>query len=151
MLRALGSGEDFGSVARRMSLDGSTRESGGDIGHVSADQLDAGYAKVAFAARPHEPFGPAQTEHGWNVGVVESVVPPKPAVFAEVRDDLRLQLQSERALEAWRSWLTTEIKAAHVRYADAYQPADPDAAPSFVPTPPAADDTSTSPAPGPQQ
>jgi peptidyl-prolyl cis-trans isomerase C len=121
VLRSLRSGEDVGSVARKLSLDGSTRGTGGDIGQVSAEQLDAGYAKVAFAARPHEGFGPVQTEHGWNVGVVESILPPKPAAFADVRDELGVQLQSERALDAWRSWLATQIKAAHVRYADTYK------------------------------
>ncbi len=80
-------------------------------------------------------FGPVQTQYGWNVGKVIQITPPAPAVFDTVKDNLRQQLQLERQLDTWRGWLAGVIRKAHVRYADAYRPADPD-------SPPQADTTS---------
>lgn len=129
--RAARSG-DFRALARRYSLDDSTRSSGGDLGNVSASQLDDAYARVAFAARKAAVFGPVRTSHGWNVGLVVAATPGRPAVFAKVRNQVVANLRSERALEAWRSWLSGKVAAAHIRYAEDYRPADPDALPTIA-------------------
>ncbi len=128
MGRAAG-GEDFGGVARQLSLDTSTRDQGGDLGVVAGDQLEAGFADAAFAAKPNSLFGPVQTRFGWNVGQVQQVVPAKPLSFEQVHDELGKTLKAERALAAWRGFLTERIQAADVEYADAYRPADPESPP----------------------
>jgi len=133
-LAAIRSGTPFATEAQRVSLDGSTRDKGGDLGAVSRDQLEQAYGDVAFAATPGQPFGPVQNRYGWNIGQVGQVTPPVPADLAQVKEPLRQELTVERALEKWRSWLGDQIKNAHVRYADEYRPADPDAAPGDVPT-----------------
>ncbi|WP_250285466.1 peptidyl-prolyl cis-trans isomerase, partial [Frankia sp. CiP1_Cm_nod2] len=99
------------------------------LGVVSTDQLDAAYAPVAFAAPPGGVFGPVRTQYGWNVGKVIQVMPPAPAVFDQVKDSLRQQLQLDRQLTTWRDWMAGAIRKAHVRYADGYRPADPDSPP----------------------
>jgi peptidyl-prolyl cis-trans isomerase C len=126
---------DFAGLARQHSLDASTRTKGGDLGLVSAAELEAAYARPAFAVRQGGAFGPVETPSGWNVGRVEEIVPARPATFTAVAPQLREQVQTERAVEAWRGWLAAEIKRADIRYADAYRPADPDAAPDFSPPP----------------
>lgn len=132
-LAAVRSGAPFDSEARQVSLDGSTRENGGDLGAVTRDQLDRPFGDAAFTAQPGQPFGPVQTSYGWNVGIVGQVQAPVPAEFAQVKEPLRQQLQAEHALDGWRGWLTHQITAAEVRYADAYRPAVPDAAPGGGP------------------
>lgn len=123
-------GEPFGEVARAVSIDGSTREAGGDLGVVAAAPLEDGYAEVAFAAAPGEVFGPVRTRHGWNVGTVLAVVPPVPAELERVRETLRAQLELEESTRLWRDWLAARIRDADVEYAESYRPADPDAPPS---------------------
>jgi peptidyl-prolyl cis-trans isomerase C len=127
-------GTPFPTLAQQRSLDGSTKDNGGELGVVTASQLDAGYAKAAFAAPVGTVFGPVQTQYGWNVGMVVQSMPPTPAVFDQVKDNLRQQLQLERQLGTWRHWLSDTIVKADVTYADAYRPADPDAAPQGDPS-----------------
>lgn len=131
VIAQLESGADFAELARESSLDGSTREDGGDLGRLSKDQLEKDYGQAAFSAEEGEVFGPVHNDYGWNVGRVENINPAEEATFDEVADDLRAQLQNEQTLGAWRDWLAERIRAADVAYADQYRPDDPDAPPNL--------------------
>lgn len=131
VLRQLRAGKPFKAVAKARSLDDSTRAKGGVLGVATASQLDPTYAEAAFAAREGAFFGPVQSTHGWNVGQVLEVVPSETPAFEDVEADVRDALRSERALKSWRSWLTKQITAADVEYADAYRPDHPDAPPAL--------------------
>lgn len=122
-------GASFAALARKHSLDGSTRNKGGDLGYVSHEQLENSYAKAAFSAAKRGYFGPVRTEHGWNVGQVVAVRAERELTFSEVKDTLRVQLRSERALDTWHKWLTKNIREADVEYADQYRPPEPEAPP----------------------
>jgi peptidyl-prolyl cis-trans isomerase C len=128
-------GADFGVLAKQNSLDDSTRDKDGDLGRVVASQLDPAYAKVAFAAPVHGVFGPVRTQYGWNIGQVVSVEPGTQPAFEDVRDQARDALRSDRAMSAWRAWISERIRDADVEYADAYRPADPDAPPPGLESP----------------
>jgi peptidyl-prolyl cis-trans isomerase C len=127
--------DQFSALARRYSLDDSTRSKGGNLGTVSATQLAGAYAKAAFAARIGSVFGPIKTSHGWNVGKVVSGTAGRAASLATSRAQVIANMRSERALDAWRSWLTAQVTAAHITYADAYRPADPNALPAIAGVP----------------
>lgn len=129
----LEAGTPFETLVAQRSLDGATRDKGGDLGQVTVAQLEDGYATAAFAAPTGGLFGPVQTAHGWNVGRVRQVLPPQPAVFDQVKDQLKQQLTLEKALATWRGWLGAQLAGANVRYADAYRPADPAAPPQEAP------------------
>lgn len=120
-------GADFGQLAKEYSLDQSTRDIGGDLGFVAAAKLADSYAAAAFAAPGGGLFGPVRAEKGWNVGQVLEVRPAVPLPFAQVFDQLRDFLKSEKSLELWRGWVSDQVKNAHVQYADEYRPSDPDA------------------------
>ncbi|HWE90076.1 MAG TPA: peptidyl-prolyl cis-trans isomerase [Pseudonocardiaceae bacterium] len=123
------SGSDFAALAKQYSIDGSTKSNGGSLGVVSSSQLEAGYAKAAFAARDNSVFGPVQTTQGWNVGEVTDVHQPVPLTFAQVKDAIRTKLDNDAKLKVWDAFLTGKIMAAHVVYVPAYQPADPNSPP----------------------
>lgn len=122
-------GKDFAELARQHSIDGQTKEKGGYLGVVSADQLEPKYAKVAFAAKPTTVFGPVQTSKGWNIGQVTEVHPAVPLSFQQLKDPLQNKLTNEAKFNTWSNWLTQQIKAANVEYAPDYRPANPDAPP----------------------
>lgn len=138
--RMLRQGMSFSALAAQYSMDAATRKSGGDLGTVAAADLDTGYAKAAFAAKVGVPFGPVNTKYGWNVGVVTRVLAAKPAKFAAVKADLKSQLTMRDKLDVWRAWLSGQLRAAHVRYADRFRPAQPNEAPT---TPLGAPETTT--------
>lgn len=131
VLRRLRQGESFGRVARSVSLDSATRDNGGRLGVVAADDLESAYAEAAFAAPVGRIFGPVKTEYGWNVGLVERELPATPATYAGVRDALRRTVLAEKSLDKWRGWLTDVIADHEVTYADDYRPDDPDAVPDL--------------------
>lgn len=124
-----GAGSDFAALAKQYSIDGSTKDTGGALGTVQAAQLDAGFAKVAFGAAKGAQFGPVQTPQGWNVGQVTDVHPAVPLSIEQVRDAVKTKVDNDAKLKSWQDYLAGQIKAAGVRYAPAYQPADPDSPP----------------------
>ena len=126
-------GAGFADVARRRSGDASTKNAGGTIGSLTAAQLEKPFADAAFGAPQGVVFGPVQTSHGWNVGVVTAVQAAVPADPKTVREPLRTTLLLERKADVWRAFLADLIAAADARYADDFRPADPDGVPA-VPT-----------------
>lgn len=122
----------LGLLAATWSLDGSTRDSGGQLGLVTRDQLEDAYADAAFGAVKGAVFGPVRTSHGWNVGQVTEVVAARPVGYADVEDELVQRLTAEDRLEVWRDFLAEQLADADVEYADAYLPDDPDAPPAEV-------------------
>jgi peptidyl-prolyl cis-trans isomerase C len=129
--------ESFAAVAKAVSLDASTKQQGGELGLLSADQLDPAFAKAAFSARRGRAFGPVQTRFGWHVGLVEEVTPGRPVTLGEVHDSLRDQVLGEKRLAVWRQYLGRRIGQAEVCYADRFRPADPSAPPpDMMPTAP---------------
>jgi peptidyl-prolyl cis-trans isomerase C len=128
------SGADFGALAKQDSIDGSTKSKGGSLGTVSADQLNSAYAEVAFQVRNGSVFGPVQTPQGWNVGKVTDVHPATPLSFAQLKSVIKTKLDNDAKLKIWNAFLVKRIKAAHVVYAPAYRPSDPDAPPQAEPS-----------------
>lgn len=122
VLAELQHGADFAAVAQRSSLDETTRSSGGDLGVLSADQLDAAYRGPAFSAAAGAVFGPVRTAQGSNVGQVVGVTPAVAAGYAEVHDQLAEWLRQRRIAQTWQAWLGQELARADVSYAEAYRP-----------------------------
>lgn len=122
-------GADIGSLAKRFSIDASTKDQGGSLGVVSAEELDPTYAKAAFAASEGSVFGPVQTPQGWSVGKAEHVKKPVPLPFSAVQDAIKTKLDTDAKFKVWNAFLVEQIKSAGVDYAPAFRPADPDAPP----------------------
>lgn len=132
VLASIRSGTEFAALVERHSLDLSTRADHGDLGFVGREQLDPAYADVAFEAAAGATFGPVETRFGWNVGEIVAISDEAPMKYADVKDELRAALMSERQLTMWREWLAERIKHADIVYADEYRPEDPEAPPMPV-------------------
>lgn len=133
VLEAARGGADFADLAATWSLDGSTRQQGGDLGPVTADQLEPDYADAAFSTLRGAVFGPVQTQFGWNVGKVLAIQPSRSLSFGAVKDELAQELRNKARLEVWRDYLGDLLEDADVEYADAFEPDDPTAPPSDLP------------------
>lgn len=129
-IRRLRAGTQFATVASEVSIDGSTRDEGGDLGMLRARDLTGAYAKVAFGAAEGKLFGPVQSEHGWNVGVVTAIEAPRTPRLREIRGELRQTLYAEERSESWQAWLRDKVETADIEYHDDYRPDDPLALPS---------------------
>ncbi len=85
-------GEDFAKVAAEVSDDESTKGNGGDLGVISAGQVDAAFAKAALDLEAGKVSEPVQTPSGWHVIKVEEVIPAKTIPLADVRNDIAREL-----------------------------------------------------------
>ncbi|WP_343996273.1 peptidyl-prolyl cis-trans isomerase [Nocardioides dubius] len=139
VLAELGKGTDFAKVAAATSQDTSTSGKGGALGTVEQADLDPTYAVAAFAARKGEPFGPTESEFGWNVGVVTKIVPGTPLSFEEVAPTLIAALTTKAQNDVWQRFLADLLADADAVYADDYQPENPTSAPSEAVEPEGAD------------
>lgn len=67
-LTRLQNGEDFAALARELTRDDTTRETGGDLGWFTIDELLVPQlAQTAFALQPGQIGGPVGTELGYHV------------------------------------------------------------------------------------
>ena len=140
VLTTLRRGGDFATVARRQSADASTRDTGGELGLVTADQLDPAFARRAFQAAKGALFGPVETGQGWYVGQVQRVIAARSS-YGALRKSIVDGLSSDRALRLWTDYVAQTTAEASITYAADYQPSaddesSPTEGPGGVPTAP---------------
>lgn len=102
---ALKNGADFGRLAGQVSLDQATKDKGGDLGFISKGMLQPEIEKVVFSLKPGEVSEPVKTPIGFSLLKVEELRPAKPAVFDEIKADLRGALLSDKIGKAWPAYL----------------------------------------------
>lgn len=66
ILERLNKGEDFASLAKQYSLDGS-KDYGGDLGYFTAPEMVPEFSKAAFALKAGETSQPVKTDFGWHI------------------------------------------------------------------------------------
>lgn len=121
----LEAGEDIGQLARRFSIDASTRNRAGALGKVRRDEMVPAVGKEVFAAPADGIYGPVEGPYGWNVGLVTQVLQPVPARLDRVEQELRAMLELEETQEQWAAWLEERLRDAGIEYAEAYRPPAP--------------------------
>ncbi len=104
-------GEDFGSVAAKMSED-NYRIMGGDTGYVHKGRFIPEIENLAWKLPNGAVGGPVQGQGNgtWFIIKVEDKSPERDLPFEEVKDKLRADLESKRSNELMAKWLA-ELKA----------------------------------------
>jgi len=84
LLTQLTESEDsFIFLAQNFSLDTGSKDSGGDLGWFSRDQMVPEFEETAFSTPAGESGGPVETQFGWHVIFVqETSAEPEPQVWA---------------------------------------------------------------------
>jgi len=112
-IERLKKGEDFAKVAAELSEDENTKESGGDLGVVTAGQVDDEFAKAALALEPGQLSGPVRSATGWHVIRADEVIPAKKVSLEEARPEIaRELLLGDRAKELVRRKAEEALQAA---------------------------------------
>ncbi|MEK6742626.1 MAG: peptidyl-prolyl cis-trans isomerase [Nitrospirota bacterium] len=102
-------GEDFGTVAAKMSED-DYRIKGGDIGFVHKGMLEPEIEEAAFLMKPGEVRGLIKTAKMWFIVKVEERKPQHQVGFEEIRDRLKNDLESKKREELLQAW-TSDMRA----------------------------------------
>ena len=114
-------GADFTALAREKSIAASGRAAGGDYGFVSRGMLPPEIDEVAFGLKPGEIKIVAGPRGQHLLQAVEKR-PSSPAVFAEVKDDLREMLLAEKIKEASGPFLLELRRKAEIKTAGQPKP-----------------------------
>jgi len=93
-------GEDFGALAKALSDDPGSKESGGDLGWFGVGVMARPFEEAAFAAAAPGLVGPVRTSFGWHViqvlEIQQAEVVPLERATSEIAGEL---LQGDRAKE----------------------------------------------------
>lgn len=107
-------GEDFAKVAAELSDDENTKSSGGDLGVITAGQVDDEFAKAALALEPGQISGPVKTPSGWHVLKADEVVPARKLSLDTARPEIaRELLVNDRTAELQKQKAAAALEALH--------------------------------------
>jgi len=109
-LIAIKAGADFAKLASQVSLDNGTKDRGGDAGFLSHGMLLPELEKAISGLKPGQVAGPVKTPLGYHLLKVEEIRPAAPAVFDNVKGELRASLLADKVSKAWPDFLR-ELRA----------------------------------------
>jgi hypothetical protein len=93
-------GGDFAAAAKRASIDGSSRSSGGDLGWLGVNDVDPAFSAAMQKLAPGSVSDPVQTRFGWHVVRVDAVRPTPVPPFSQVREQIAQGLQKRSEAQA---------------------------------------------------
>ena len=122
----LAAGGDFAALAKANSLDPGSKDKGGEL-KVVRGQTVAPFDKAAFSLKTNELSQPVKTQFGYHIiQPVADVKPGSVTPFAQVKDQIRTQLESEKKNAAVNKWVADVEKEYKdkVQYAAGFAPPD---------------------------
>src|SRR4051812_25317311 len=156
---ALKSGDSWNTVAKKYSIDDTSKASGGKLPAQAKGTLDKELDNAVFSAKKNDLVGPIKTQYGYYVFSVTGVTAASQQTLAEAKDTIKQTLASQnqqKALDAFVKDFTKRWKDK-TECSDAYKTSDCKNGPKATPTPTAATGTDptgaggTAPAPVPTQ
>lgn len=95
--------DSFAKVAKEMSVDGSNKDRGGDLGYLIEGTMDPDFEKAALSLRPGEISNPVKTKFGWHIIELQekkiATVAPFEALKARIAQDLYNEALKKHAEE----------------------------------------------------
>ena len=86
--KKLNDGGDFAALAREISEDEGSRDTGGNLGYFTHDMLEAKFTEVAFSTQKGEISAPFQTDYGWHILQVQNRRKAAQPTFEEMRSEI---------------------------------------------------------------
>jgi peptidyl-prolyl cis-trans isomerase C len=104
-------GEAFPEVAKALSQDPGSKESGGELGCEPVGTYLPAFEKALLALKPGEVSPPVRTEYGFHLVLLEKTVPPGRYPLEEVAEDLRAPVRDL----AWEKLAKALIRKVPIR------------------------------------
>src|SRR3954468_17554541 len=136
----LKSGESWTKVAKKYSIDDTSKASGGKLPAQAKGTLDKELDDAVFSAKKNELVGPIKTQYGYYDFTVTDITEASQQTLAEAKDTIKQTLQSQQQQKA----LDTFVKDFTKRWKDktecseGYKTTDCKNGPKATPTPSAA-------------
>jgi foldase protein PrsA len=113
-LRQLQNGADFQKLAKEKSLAPTGKINGGDYGFVSKGMLPPDIETVAFSMKSGE-MKTLPSGKGWHILQALERRPPQPAVYAQVKDDLRELLLQQKIKQVLPDFMRSLREKADIK------------------------------------
>jgi peptidyl-prolyl cis-trans isomerase D len=94
-------GEDFAALARELSEDPGSKDSGGDLGEAERADFVGPFGDAVWSMEPGEIRGPVKTEFGWHVIKLESATAETTQGFEDVRAELEPEFRRSQVEKAF--------------------------------------------------
>ena len=111
-------GADFAAMAKRYSMDTSTKDSGGYLGEVPVTGLPPTFQEPLTGLGENEVSVPLKGEAGYYVFKLRGRVPEREFTFEEIRDDLKQLVQNQKLRDAYDRWLDRIRKNVNIEVKD---------------------------------
>ncbi len=115
LLNALKTGADFQDLARRYSMDLSTKDQGGDLGYVPQSGIIPALERAMFSLGIGQMSGVIETEMGFHIVRVEDRLDERYVPFDEVREYVAQALTAQRKAEKFRRFCQEALEAAVIQ------------------------------------
>jgi foldase protein PrsA len=135
--QALDSGRPWKTVVKEYSIDQSSKAAGGKLPAVVENQLEQALDEAVFSAKKGEIGGPVKTQFGYNIFMVEKVIPADQQTLEEAKPTIQQLLASQnqqKAVETWSKDFEERWKEK-TECADDYKSPQCKNAPKETPTP----------------
>jgi foldase protein PrsA len=98
--QAIDGGQSFKDVAKKYSIDPTSKSQGGKLPDVAKGQQEKALDTPVFAAAKGKVMGPVKTQFGWYVFQVTKITPASQQSLAQASDTIRNLLKSQRQQKA---------------------------------------------------
>ena len=115
---SLSKGADFAAMAKRYSMDTSTKDSGGYLGEVPVTGLPPTFQEPLTGLGENEVSVPLKGEAGYYVFKVRGRVPEREFSYDEIRDDLKQIVLNQKLRDAYDRWLDRIRKNVNIEFKD---------------------------------
>jgi foldase protein PrsA len=134
---ALEGGDSWKAVAKKYSIDDTSKAAGGKLPAQAKGTLDKELDEAVFSAKKGELVGPVKTQYGYYVFTVTNVTEASQQTLAEAKETIKQTLQSQNQQKA----LDTFVKDFTARWkektecSEGYKTTDCKNGPKATPTP----------------
>lgn len=120
--KRLDQGEDFATLARKVSLDLSTRNKGGDLGFIKKGQTMPQIERALLGLKVGGISQPVATSFGYHIVKLVDRASGAPLSFEDAKDQVREELLNEKRRRRYEDYVASLRAKAKLRVADVPMP-----------------------------
>ncbi|WNR44885.1 peptidyl-prolyl cis-trans isomerase [Paenibacillus roseipurpureus] len=114
ILAKLKNGSDFAALAKESSTDTATKDKGGDLGYISAGQVDPAVEKAAFALQAGGLSSAVQTTTGYDIVKVTNHKAATTPTLEEKKESIKEKLVDEQISTLSQAWISQKKSEAKI-------------------------------------
>jgi peptidyl-prolyl cis-trans isomerase C len=118
VLKRLRKGSDFAKIAREVSIDMATKDSGGEMGVIQKGKFHPQLDSVIFSANEGEVSDPVKTERGYHIIKVQKKIPGLPLSFNDAKNILSQRYQIEKRSRVFEDLFARLKSKANITISD---------------------------------